>query len=173
MEIYGPLVYGYCRRSLLQESDAADVSQEVMMRVSQALRRFEYDPARGSFRHWLGRVARNEVARFCEREERIAKGKRLWRALPSNSTVSPVRMCGTNTFTARCWRRRSGGSNPRSKRRPGAFQAVWIDNLPPEAASQQLGMPVEKIYVAKSRVLKRLREELLVLCEDIPNASRM
>jgi RNA polymerase sigma factor (sigma-70 family) len=174
LEIYGPIVYSYCRRSSLQETDASDVSQEVMIRVSHAIQRFEYDPARGSFRHWLGRVTRNEIARFFQSKARqpetldasdLATDKTS--GIPSESTwdehfhtalldaairrIEPL-------FEPSTWQ---------------AFESVWIEDRTPEAASEILGVPVEKIYVAKSRVLKRLREELLLLCEDIPNFQRI
>src|SRR5262245_38241448 len=50
LDSYAPKIYGWCRRFHLQEADAADVTQEVLGKLVSALRRFDYDPARGSFR---------------------------------------------------------------------------------------------------------------------------
>lgn len=171
--IYGPIVYSYCRRSSLQESDAADVSQEVMIRVSRAIRRFEYDPARGGFRPWLGRITRNEIARHFQTKMRLHAEL----AIPD-----PAEGAASNPSSESHWdehfhaslletaiRRIETEFEPATWQ---AFQAVWMEEQSPEAASQTLGVSVEKIYVAKSRVLKRLREELLLLCEDIPNFHR-
>lgn len=143
------------------------------MRVSQALRRFEYDPARGSFRHWLGRITRNEVARFFRMKGRKPErpagtegpaveldgvaGEDVWDEHFHSALLEAAIQRIEPMFESQTW---------------SAFQAVWVDDMPAEAASRHLGLPVEKIYVAKSRVLKRLREELLLLCEDIPNANR-
>ena len=65
--LYAPLVYGYCRKSGLQDADAADVTQEVLEHVSRSIRGFEYDPRKGRFRDWLRTVTRHRVSRFVER----------------------------------------------------------------------------------------------------------
>jgi RNA polymerase sigma-70 factor (ECF subfamily) len=49
---YGPKIYGWCRQANLQEADAQDVTQNVLMRLAEKLRAFDYDPRR-SFRGWL------------------------------------------------------------------------------------------------------------------------
>jgi RNA polymerase sigma-70 factor (ECF subfamily) len=48
------------------------------------------------------------------------------------------------------------------------FELAWLQNRPAADAAREVGRPVSFIYVAKSRVLERLREELLTLAEDIP-----
>ena len=47
VDLYGPLLYRYGRRKGLQDSDAADLMQEVMREVSNSIGRFEYDPSVG------------------------------------------------------------------------------------------------------------------------------
>ena len=64
---YGELVLRYCRRRGLQYSDAEDVRQMVMLKVSKALRDFKYDPRRGRFRGFLWRIVRNENLRYVTR----------------------------------------------------------------------------------------------------------
>src|SRR5262249_15145250 len=70
VELYGSLVYGFVRRRGLQDSDAADLTQEVLQAVSQSMGRWQYDPAQGTFRGWLFAVTRNKMARFLERRRR-------------------------------------------------------------------------------------------------------
>ncbi|MHC4990773.1 MAG: RNA polymerase sigma factor [Planctomycetota bacterium] len=71
---YGELIVRYCHRLGLQSSDAEDVRQIVLMNLSRALRGFEYQPQRGRFRSYLGRVVRNAVTRYrtCPRTARRA-----------------------------------------------------------------------------------------------------
>jgi RNA polymerase sigma-70 factor (ECF subfamily) len=59
VDIYGPLVRRLARRRGLQHADVEDLVQEVFRVVSAALERGAYDPARGSFRGRLFRIARN------------------------------------------------------------------------------------------------------------------
>lgn len=59
---YRDLILRYCRRRGLQESDAEDVHQVVLLNLSRALPNFEYAPARGRFRSYLGTVVRNAIA---------------------------------------------------------------------------------------------------------------
>ncbi len=61
---YGELILRYGHRFGLQHSDAEDVRQIVLMNLVSAMRRFEYQPQRGRFRSYLGRVVRNAVTRF-------------------------------------------------------------------------------------------------------------
>jgi RNA polymerase sigma-70 factor (ECF subfamily) len=64
VEVYGPLVYGMCRRGGLRHQDGEDVTQEVFSRVAKSIRSFEYQPEIGKFRSWFGTVVRNEVKRL-------------------------------------------------------------------------------------------------------------
>ena len=64
---YGPLIMGYCRRLGRPLTDAEDVRQIVMTDLSKALPNFRFDPKRGKFRTYLGRVVRNAVFRHLQR----------------------------------------------------------------------------------------------------------
>ncbi len=64
---YRELLMRYCRARGLQQSDADDVCQLVMMNLAQSLRNFEYSPEKGRFRSYLGRVVRNSISRYFSR----------------------------------------------------------------------------------------------------------
>jgi RNA polymerase sigma-70 factor (ECF subfamily) len=70
VEIYTPLIYGYCRSRGLQDSDAADVAQEAMRMVAKAIGKFDYDPQRGKFWNWLLTIVRNRLHNFLTQMQR-------------------------------------------------------------------------------------------------------
>ncbi len=60
---YGPKIRGWCRERGLQAADADDVTQDVLLRLSRALRTFVYDPSR-TFRGWLRCVTQHALSDF-------------------------------------------------------------------------------------------------------------
>ena len=64
MQLYGPVVYGFARKRGLQDADAADLMQDVMRSVSDAIGRLDYDRSQGTFRGWLFTITRNKVFNF-------------------------------------------------------------------------------------------------------------
>jgi RNA polymerase sigma-70 factor (ECF subfamily) len=170
-EVYTPLVYGYCRRCGLQEADAADVTQEVLACVARSIKHFDYDPARGRFRDWLGTTARNELSRFVKRRQRLncrlPFADELLRLESADSDPVWVDHFHSHVLDVALERVRLE-FEPATWR---AFERVWLDRMGAAKAAADLGIPIDKVYVAKSRVLKRLREEVVLLAEDIPLAN--
>jgi RNA polymerase sigma-70 factor (ECF subfamily) len=167
-DVYGPLIYRYCKGHDLQDADAADVAQEVLAQVAQSVRAFAYQPERGRFRDWLGTVTRHKIARFFR-----ARGRTVGQpagdldALPATEADA----AWTDAFNAHLL------SVGLERVRPGlepatwqAFEGVWLADRPPAEVSAELKMSVAAVYLAKSRVLKRLRQIILELAEDCPAA---
>lgn len=73
VDLYSPLLQRYARKRGLQEADAADVTQDVLVQLAKSIRSFEYQPERGRFRDWLGTVVRHRVLRFFKREANQAR----------------------------------------------------------------------------------------------------
>src|SRR5262245_53289818 len=66
---YGRKIYGWCRRWNLQDSDAEDVTQNVLLKLAAKMQSFVYDPTQ-SFRGWLKTVARNTWNDYCDSRAR-------------------------------------------------------------------------------------------------------
>lgn len=166
--VYAALIYRFCRARGLQDSDAADVSQEVLVRVARDIRSFDYQPEKGRFRNWLGAVTHSRLARHFQK---LGRGKTIGSQVgPDQSPADPENSTAWDTqfnahvlqsalvrarphFTAETWQ---------------LFEAVWVGDRPATDVSREMKVPIEAVYVAKSRVLKRLREEVLILAEDLP-----
>ena len=70
---YWPLIYGSARRRGCSEHTAEEVVQEVMLKVFRHRDVFRYDPQRGRFRDWLGKLVRNQLAEHRRRPAQRAK----------------------------------------------------------------------------------------------------
>src|SRR5262249_18502540 len=76
VERYGRHIYRWCRQWKLQDADAEDVTQDILVKLAQKLRTFAYDPSR-SFLGWLKTVAHHAWRDFVDgRRARAAAGDR-------------------------------------------------------------------------------------------------
>ena len=96
-QLYAPIIHAFGRRRGLQEADAADVTQEVLRAVSRSVGRFQYEPSRGGFRHWLFTITRNKVKEFLSRAaagapcgRRYSRQGTLGEAVATGRGVNPL-----------------------------------------------------------------------------------
>jgi RNA polymerase sigma factor (sigma-70 family) len=166
--LYAPLVYRYLRQRGLQDADAADLTQEVMGAVARAIRSFEYRPERGRFRDWLRTIARRRLARFlhgrsCRPEEtRDIEAMEDLEEIEDGSDVE-----WDEAFSARvlvtALRRIRPCFEPMTWR---AFERVWLEDRSAAETARELSIRIDRVYLAKSRVLKRLEKEVQEIVED-------
>jgi RNA polymerase sigma-70 factor (ECF subfamily) len=164
VDTYGPLVYRHGRRRGLQDADAADLTQEVLSQVARGIANFDYQPQRGRFRDWLGTVTRRSLGRFTAKLGKLPACDEGLERVEAPQADSEW----TADFNARVLE--SALERIRPNFEPATwriFELVWIENRSSVATADELGVPVETVYVAKSRVLKRLEEEVLLLAEDL------
>ncbi len=166
LETYTPLIYGYCRRKGLQDSDASDVTQEVLSQVARTARGFEYQPQRGRFRDWLGTITRNKLIDHRRRGPGLAAGMEdgLEDAVAGDPGSDWADEFNTQVLKTALSRIEPDFESTTWE----AFVSVWLRHESAPEVARRLGVPVESIYVAKSRVLKRLRQEIHVLADDLP-----
>jgi RNA polymerase sigma-70 factor (ECF subfamily) len=167
--VYSPLIYGHCRKKGLHHEDAEDVTQKVFARVLRFIGGFEYRPETGRFRDWLGTLVRNEINRFLKQQTRAVRGQG---GSDAEEMMERVEARGEETawtaeFNAHILQTALGRSRPHfADDTWRAFEGLWRDNRPAPQVAQELGRPIDWVYVAKSRVLKRLWQEVLELADD-------
>jgi RNA polymerase sigma-70 factor (ECF subfamily) len=171
-QTYTPLIFRYCRKRGLQEADAADVAQEVLARVARSIHTFRYQPERGRFRDWLGTVTRHDLGRYLKKQ---AAGIRGTGSEPSGNGLDEIPSPEADTewtdaFYARVLQVALERIHPHFEATTWkAFERTWVDEQPAPAVARERGVGVDVVYVAKSRVLKALRAEVLMLAEDVPH----
>lgn len=157
-EVYGPLVYAWCRRAGLAEQDAPDVVQEVFRSVAENLEKFSHRGP-GSFRAWLRAVTINKVTDHRRRAQGQpvavggtadalaavpqpdAEAEASERALLVRIVLERL----TPEFSAQAWK---------------AFWRLTMTNRSSAEVAGDLGMTPEAVRQAKRRILQRLRKEL-------------
>ena len=169
VDVYGPLVYGLCRRGGLRHEDAEDVTQEVFGRVAKAIRAFEYQPEVGRFRSWLGTLVRNEVNRLFQKKgaDVLDQGVGAPAQALDSLAASLDDTAWATAFNAHILETALARSRPHFEEATWrAFELTWLESRPPVEVGGQLGRSLDFVYIAKSRVLKRLWEEVQELADD-------
>ncbi len=173
VQVYAPVIYGFARKRGLQDADAADLMQEVLRSVSNAAHRLDYDPSRGTFRGWLFTVTRNKIFNFLDsRRRRIqASGdSRVQQRLEEHSDGDGRLSADWDAdyeraLAARAMELVKGEFQPASWQ---AFVLTAVEGRSPAEAASRVGISVGAVYVAKSRVISRLRQEIERLQGDEP-----
>ena len=157
---YGRLLYGWCRKWGLQQSDAEDVTQTVLLDLARQMRDFVYDP-RLRFRGWLHTVTYRSWCRFVARRKRTDSGGH-----DLEQVCSPE---AHTDFLARLQvesdREMLELAKEMVRRRVQphtweAFRLTAEEELSGEEVAQKLGMKVGTVFVARSKVQKMIREEI-------------
>lgn len=167
MQLYGPVVYGFARKRGLQDADAADLMQDVMRSVSTSIGRLDYDRSQGTFRGWLFTITRNKVFSFLS-ARRIRPQATGDSATNRLLETHPDESDGSETWETEYQRRLAALAMERIKSefQGKTWQAFWltaVEGIAAPEAAQQVGLSPGAIYVAKSRVLARLKEEVETL----------
>lgn len=174
VDLYMPLVYGYCRTRGVQDADAADVVQEVFTRVSRGIRGFDYDPQRGGFRNWLGTLTWREMQRHLQKVRRTGRGVGGDAgAAEINRLEGELDLAWVEEFNAQVCRSALERIRPEFDDAVWqAFELTWVQDCKPNAAAEQVGRTTDWVYKARYLVLQRLREEIQFLAEDVIDFAR-
>jgi RNA polymerase sigma-70 factor (ECF subfamily) len=164
VDLYGSLVYGFARQRGLQDADAADLTQEVLLAIAQTAGHWRYDPQRGSFRGWLYGITRNKIAQFLHSRQSQPVGsgdtsmqQRLAEEPEPESEAIWEREYQQHLFRLAAAQIQKHFSSTTWK----AFWRTAVEGAGGAAVAAELGLSVGAVYVARSRVLARLTEVIL------------
>jgi RNA polymerase sigma-70 factor (ECF subfamily) len=164
VDMYTPLIRGWLRRHGLPPQEADDLVQEVLAVVVRRLPDFRREERTGAFRRWLRTITVNCLRDFWRRQRGrpLATGdsdfrnvldqledpdsalSRLWDEEHDRHVTQRLLEMIRPHFEPSTWR---------------AFQRVALEGVPPDQVAAELGLSVNAVFIAKSRVLCRLRQE--------------
>jgi RNA polymerase sigma-70 factor, ECF subfamily len=170
VQLYSPVVYHWCRQGGLSRDDAPDVVQDVFADLVRDIGGFRRERSGDSFAAWLRTVTRNKVINHFRRRvgrpaaqggtdayvrlQQVPETSELSESAPPgevNKLVTPVGLKLLRAeFEDRTWE---------------AFWRATFQHEPPARIALEMGMSIDAVYQAKSRILRRLRRELDGLLE--------
>lgn len=156
VDLYTPLLFYWARRVGLQESDAADLVQDVFTLLIRKLPEFTYDQNKG-FRNWLRTVMMNKWREIARRQPSMAAGVEL----PERTVGDDIPILAEEEFQRHLAVRAL--ELMQVEFQPATWKACWecaAVGRPAAEVAAELGMSVNAVYLATSRVLRRLRQEL-------------
>lgn len=163
VELYTPLLRSWLARYEVQASDADDVLQEVLLTLSKELPNFDHSGRPGAFRSWLRLTLVHRLKNFWRARDRGPRAgiveieQRLEELADASSAMS---MQWDREHDRHLLTRLLAQAEPHFAPQTWiAFRRVALDGAPPIEVAQDLGISVNAVFIAKSRVLGRLRRE--------------
>ncbi|MEO1526327.1 MAG: sigma-70 family RNA polymerase sigma factor [Planctomycetota bacterium] len=160
---YGPIIHRWCLYWKLQQADAEDVTQGMLLKLFHQLKEFRYDQTRGSFRGWLKTVTRNAVRDYMrkQRDAVINGDSDVWQQLQN----SPAHEDFATRLAEAYDLERLDIARERVRQRVAphtwqAFELGQTTQLSAKEIAAQTGLQVAMVYVAKGKVIRMLGEEV-------------
>ncbi len=158
-----PVLVAYGRRLGIPAADAEDVAQEALLAFAEALRDGRYDREKGRLRAWMHGIAHNVVRNWLRRHARRGEVQAAER---DGETGFFARIADEDAAAAweQEWNREllrvaldraKDGFTPATM---AAFERFALRGEPPELVARELGLSTNAVYIAKHRVLQRLRD---------------
>ena len=164
MSLYTPLVHYWCQQWGVRGPDAEDVTQEVFQAVAGGLAQFRRDRVSDTFRGWLRGITRHKLLDLLRRAKNQPQGQggtdaqRRFLAVPAeDADLVPEPAEQVAALYRRALEQVRGEFEDRT------WQAFWrsaVDGQAPGDIAADLGVSPAAVRMAKSRVLRRLREEV-------------
>ena len=161
--VYRPVVYSSARAQGLQDADAHDIVQQVMISISRALQLRPHDVERAKFRTWLFRVTRNAVINAIQRRPNDrgtgdTDQLQMLHEMPETASESSA-MEAEFKRSVFNW----AAEKIRHEFAEDTWQAFWLTmvaGVSCEDAAEKLGKEIGSVYAARSRIVRRLRKKV-------------
>lgn len=169
VDLYGPLVYHWCRHSGLQRQDALDVGQEVFRAVLTAIGDLHRDRPGDRFRGWLWTITRNKLRdyfRKSRRQDHAAGGSENLDRLAE--IADPVPLADAPPADSVPSVENRALELVRASVEPQTWAAFWlvvVEDRTPASVAEELGISLQAVYDARYRVRRRIRTQFDGLLE--------
>ncbi|MDG2477222.1 MAG: sigma-70 family RNA polymerase sigma factor [Phycisphaerales bacterium] len=157
---YRPIVIGLARRLGLNDQDALDVAQDTMIRVLDEYRDGRYDRERGRMRSWLLSIARTKIADVYRKRavRREARGESAMVTIPKDQELEDIWATERRFVVLREALADLQANSKTSDRSIQAFEMLVFHHRAVSDVAKELDMSENDVYLAKSRVAKKLKE---------------
>ncbi len=163
---YEELIRGFARRQGVVGSDADDVVQDVMLSLTKAMPGFNYDASKGKFRSYLKTIVVHAISARSRQNPRVS-------ALGEGTQTAPAAPDGGGQEPWEAeWRQyhlRQAMKAVRAEFKASdlaAFEGYVNAGRDPSSVARELGMSVDSVYQAKSRILRKLSETIARQVEE-------
>lgn len=166
VDLYGPLISTWCRRTGADWHMTADCIQEVFLVLANRLDTFRPTGSSGAFRAWLWSIARNKLIdlfRAANRQPLASGGSTAHLAMQSVAAEQdwmrdePTEIFDVGSLTRRAIEQVRSEFTAQSWT---VFERTVVDGIETSIVSKELGVSPSAIRQAKSRILRRLRQQL-------------
>jgi RNA polymerase sigma-70 factor (ECF subfamily) len=168
---YGPQIHGWCRRWGLQEADAQDVTQTVLLQLASKLQTFSYDPSQ-RFRAWLKTLTHHAWSDFLAAWHPTVKGSGdsgVRHLLETAQARDELTRRLEEAFDQELLELATARVRARVEERTWeAYRLTALEGLSGAQAAAQLGMQVGTVYKAKSKVHAMLQKTLGQMQDEVP-----
>jgi RNA polymerase sigma factor (sigma-70 family) len=169
VEVYAPLVYGYVRKRGLQDADAADLTQACLRQVAAHIGTLDYDPQIGAFRAWLFTIVRNKLRDFGGRKRELGTGasgvQHMLEQLPAPEPDEAGEWEREYRRSLLAWAAEQ--VKPLVQETTwGAFWHTAVEGRSGKDVAQMLGLTPAAVYLAKNRVMAKLRARIRELQDE-------
>jgi RNA polymerase sigma-70 factor (ECF subfamily) len=166
--IYEPLIIRFAGRRGLQEADAREIAQNVLIAVAKSVDRWQPDRERGRFRAWLFRIARNQLINWISKQATQASSARAVDGSALEQFPSEDYRAAEIELEYRREMFRVAAAQARDSFSASTWDAFWrtavlAESVDSVAASLELSPGA--VYIARSRVTSKIRD-IIVQLED-------